>query len=246
MFPKDCKLAWAIPHTMSMISTATHYSLFGIIRPPNVEYLAAQRGAGIDECRERQAEEAIRLGCTHIWFADGDMVFPPLTLVALFALLEHGADLAGGLCYRGYPPFEPIAWHPSEKRMLLPLKDFAFGDVVEARATGCACLLVKAEVFEKLNKPWFLIRRKKNGHVIAGEDFYFTERATSAGFKLSIWTEKDIDHTREFPVNREIFFMSNLFGKILGKERNWDRVTALWKKLNEDPKWLDQALNKSG
>jgi hypothetical protein len=241
-WPKNCHLGWAIPHTMSMISTVTHYSLMGLIRPPRVEYLTARRGASIDEIRERQAEEALKIGCTHIWFADGDMGYPPTTLIDLFGLLQSGADLAGGLCYRGYPPFEPIAWHLKEKRMLLPMKDFRFGDVIEPRATGCACLLVKIEVLKELKQPWFLIKRKKNGKVVHGEDFYFTQRATEAGFKLKIHTGYDIDHMREFPVNREIFLMSSLFGGILGKEKNWNKVTKLWKKVNSDPDWLDQIL----
>ncbi len=211
-WPKDCKLGWAIPHTMSMISTVTHYSLMALIRPPGVEILTARRGAGIDEIRERQTEEALKLGCTHIWYADGDMAYPPDTLVHLFSLLERGASLAGGLCYRGYPPFEPVAWHPTEKRMLLPMKDFKFGDVVQARATGCACLLVEAEVFEKIKRPWFLITRRRT-KVTAGEDFYFTSRATEAGFKL------------------HVFYVSSSLGSWRSFEREQNRLVEWLKRL---------------
>ena len=243
MWPENCKLAWAMPHSMSTISTATHYSLFGVKRPPQIEYLGVPRGGDIAEKRERQAEDAIDRGFTHIWFFDGDMVFHPDTLADLFGLLLRGADLAGGLCWRGYPPWEPIAWHPTERRMLLPVIDFKFGDIIEARATGASCLLVKREVFEKLKRPWFMIKRKKDGVAAKeGEDFYFTSRATAAGFKLHIHTAYDVDHMRDFPVNREIFFMSQLMGRILGKDANWDRVTRLWKKT-ADPEWLDRVLN---
>src|SRR5512139_2760424 len=126
-WPEGCRLAWAMPHSMSIISTGTHYSLMALRRPPEIEYLAVPRGGDIAEKRERQAMEAIEKGFTHIWFFDGDMVFPENTLVDLFALLRSGADLAGGLCYRGYPPWDPILWHPSEKKMLLPFIDFKFG-----------------------------------------------------------------------------------------------------------------------
>lgn len=243
LWPNPCKLAWAIPHTMSTISSATHYSLMGIKRPPNIEYLTSARGSGIAEIRENQVEVALKLNCTHIWFADGDMAFPEDTLVDLFKLIKDGTDLAGGLCYRGYIPFEPIAWHPKEKRMLYPLIDFNFGDIIEARATGAACLLVRADVFRALPKPWFLINRNEEGRVTEGEDYYFTSRAVDHGFKLLIHTAYDIDHMREFPVNREIFLLSNIFGKILGKEKNWERVTRLWKKVAEDPGWIDRVLS---
>jgi GT2 family glycosyltransferase len=243
-WPADCRLAWAMPHSLSIISTATHYSLMALKRPPVIEYLTVPRGGDIAGVRELQAAEALDKGFTHVWFFDGDMVFPPSTLSDLFGLLAQGAELAGGLCYRGYPPFDPIAWHPAEKRMLLPMKDFKFGDIIEAKATGCACLLIKIEVLKKLKRPWFRVSRKGE-RVTEGEDFYFTSRATAAGFKLLINTGYDIDHIREFPVNREIFLMSQLFTRILGAERNWDRVTSLWKKLNDDPDWLDRVLGHS-
>jgi len=245
-WPDGIKLAWAMPHTMSVISTVTHYSLFGVIRPDHIDYLTAIRGGDISEKREMQTEEALKLGCTHIWFIDGDMGFPQNILIDLFRVIEQGADLAGGLCYRGYPPWEPIAWHPTEKRMLLPSIDFTFGDVINARATGLACLLVKREVFEGLKRPWFIIKRDEEDirRVREGEDFYFTSKATEAGFKLKIHTGYDVDHMREIPINREFFLMANLAGKVLGKDKNWKRVGKLFLKLN-DPDWLDRALQQS-
>ncbi len=244
-WPENVKLAWAMPHTMSVISTATHYSLFAVKRPPVIEYLGVPRGGDIAEKRERQTHAALEMGCTHIWFIDGDMVFHPDILVDLFSLLGKGASLAGGLCYRGYPPWEPVVWHPTEKRMLLPVRDFDFGAPVEARATGAACLLVKREVFDVVERPWFMIRRDPENYVraVEGEDFYFTSRATALGFKLLIHTAYDVDHIRDFPVNREIFFMSALFSRLLGKEKRWDRITKLWKKTT-DPEWIDSVLNE--
>lgn len=250
LFPPGVKLAWAMPHTMNMISTATHYSLFMVKRPQAVEYMGVPRGGDIAEKRERQVEAALASGCTHVWLMDGDMVFPPEILVDLFNLLGAGADLAGGLCFRGYPPWEPVLFHPTKNRMMLPFQDFKFGDIVKPRATGAACLLVKRNVFDKLDQPWFLVKRSETDRfakVEISEDCYFTSHATAAGFKLWVHTKYDVDHIREFSVNRELFFTTQLMARLM--EGTYflrrDRIEKMWHKA-ADPEWLiklDELLN---
>lgn len=241
-WPEDCKLGWAMPLSWPYINAMTHTSLMAVDRP-NFILLEASRGGDIAEKREYQVEEGMKLGCTHIVLLDADMVYPPNFLVDLFQVLEEGADMAGGLCYRGYEPYNPLVWHPTEERGLLPFNDYKFGDVVDAGATGAACLLIKREVFEGVERPWFRIQREEkteNGVTVVvrrGEDTYFTRRATKAGFKLKINTAYDIGHLREFAVDRHFWITFALLNQL----GDWGIAINLMKKLS-DKEWIDREL----
>lgn len=245
-WPSNCLLGLAIPHTWSNIDYSTHLSLLAL-KKPNMIVLEAGRGGELDTKRERQIEDGFNKNCTHFLIGDGDMLFPSNILIDLFKVLEDGADMAGGLCYRGYPPYDPIAWHPTQDRMILPFIDYKFGDVIDAGAVGCACLLVKREVFEKLERPWFqnkwekILTEEKEVSVDYEEgDYYFTRKATRAGFKLRLWTKYDVDHLREFPVNRKLWLIQGLLDRCGG----WGTIVSLFKKLG-DQKWIDREINNS-
>jgi len=237
------KLGWAMPLTWPYINKTTHLSLMAIDRPSFI-YLDASRGGDIAEKREFQVEEGMKLGCTHFFLLDADMVYPENTLVELFQLLKEGADLAGGLCYRGAEPYDPLVWSMTEDhKMLKPFQDFKMGDIIESRQTGAACLLVKREVFEKVPRPWFrftIEEKTMNGitQVIKrGEDTYFTSRATEAGFKLMINTTFDIGHLREFAVDRHFYIT---YG-ILNQLGSWDKAIRLFGKL-KDKDWIEREF----
>jgi hypothetical protein len=240
-FPDGVKLAIALPHTLPLISTVTHHSLFCVSRPDAAIYLTAHAGGDLANRREYQIEEGLKLGCTHFWLIDGDMDFPADILIRLFKLLREGADLAGGLCYRGYPPHEPIAKHPSKRGNMKPLIDFQFGDIIEPAGTGTACLLVKREVFEKVPRPWFSIIRdtKDPLKIVKSLDFHFTSRAVELGFKLWIDTSKDVGHLKEIGINRDFYFMNQIFEELIGKDGKRDRLHKLSQKLSE-PLWIDK------
>ena len=151
--------------------------------------------------------------------------------------------MVGGLCYRGAEPFEPLVWHPTEERLLRPFKDYQFGDVIDAGATGAACLLVKMKVFKKLKQPWFRIQKEektKDGIVIIlrrGEDTYFTRKATQAGFKLRVITKEDIGHMREFQVDRGFWLLLGIVNRL----QRWEVMAELFKKTLDD-KWLKREF----
>ena len=251
-WPDNCKLGWAMPLSWSQINSNTHLSVMAMKRPQLI-YLESGRGGELDEKRERQIADGLQHGCTHFFICDADMVYPLNTIPDLFKVLNDGADLASGLCYRGYPPYEPVLWHLTEHRLMTPFKDFQFGQVVDASACGAACLLVKREVFEKIPRPWFqykyekLVNKKEDGKpeeeenpiiTRSGEDYYFTKKATEAGFKLRIMTKYDIHHVRDFFVNRDVWLTHGL----LTQCGDWGTIIALFKKL-KDKKWIEREIN---
>ena len=236
------KLGWAMPLTWPYLNSMTHISLMGVNRPDFV-YLTSSRGGDLAEKRDYQVEKGLKLKCTEILLLDADMIYPPTVINDLYGLLKKGADMAGGLCFRGYPPYNPLIWHPTEERQLIPFKEYNFGDVVTAGATGAACLLVKSEVFRGLKRPWFRLMKEKkteNGvttEIKRGEDTYFTRNATKAGFKLKVLTKYDIGHLREFSIDRHFWITF----AILNQMGSWENAIILLKKMG-NKKWLKRIL----
>jgi len=127
---------------------------------------------------------------THLYFMDSDVVPPENTLKRLY---DYDLPIVAGL----YPMRvnEEDTWSfkgDSERKAYggwwprsVPLPD----GLTEADAIGGSTLLVKREVFEKLERPWFKIVYKaiENGHAYdEGEDEYFSRIARQAGYKIMV------------------------------------------------------------
>jgi hypothetical protein len=127
-----------------------------------------------------QIVEASRLAkATHLLFLDSDLTFPHDTLARLLA---HGKDIVGGVYVQRVPPHHPLGMtlegkHEAVTQGLRRMKIMPTG-----------CLLLRLDIFDKLQKPWFNTRAE--GEKILGEDYYFCERAREAGFE--IWCDGDL------------------------------------------------------
>ena len=207
----------AQPLTWPYVHSWTHLSMFAMERP-DVLLLDTPRGGDIAEKREAQTLAALKAGCSHIAYLDADMVYPPKALVDM---IELDSPLAAVVCYRGAPPHDPLIWGKGDDELLKPFKDYQFGDVVDATAVGCACLLVKREVIEAVRRPWFQVCEIKEGEKIIrrGEDTYFTRKCTSEGFALKVITKYDVGHIREVIIDRDFWLLQMLVRKFGSKEK---------------------------
>ena len=65
---------------------------------------------------------------------------------------------------------------------------------VEVVGVGTGALMIHRSVFEKIKPPWFRFTYKDNGASAQGEDFYFSQKAKKAGYKLYVDTTKACGH----------------------------------------------------
>jgi len=233
-WPKDAVIGIAQPLTWPYIHSWTHLSMMGMDRP-DIVILDTPRGGDIAEKREAQTKAAIKLGCTHIAYLDADMVYPRHALWDMMEVIEDGlADMCGIVCYRGAPPHDPLIWGGEDDRLLVPFKDYKFGDLVDATAVGCACLMVKTDALKAVQPPYFqvCIVRENEKVIKRGEDTYFTRRCTSAGLRLKVITKYDIGHIREMLIDRNVWLMQLLMSKLKTPER----VIELVKQLEKEEK----------
>lgn len=130
---------------------------------------------------------------THLYFMDSDVVPPNGTLQKL---LDHDLPIVAGICPMNVNGEK--AWsfkadgEPDTKvyggwrRKGSELPD----SLMKTIAIGGSTLLVKREVFEKLERPWFLITYKpideKGCCYDEGEDEYFSRIAIEVGYDIMI------------------------------------------------------------
>jgi GT2 family glycosyltransferase len=125
---------------------------------------------------------------THILFIDSDVLPRPKTLERL---MSHDKDIISGvvpICQQGgfkwnasrEKGWNPIKVDPNAKNWGLPDNPF------KAETIGFGVVLVKMDVFEKIEWPYWRSQYKPGLRTL-GEDVYFCEKAKKAGF--DIWVD---------------------------------------------------------
>lgn len=165
--------------TYCLVQLVQHCNRMGL--PINV---FMQTGSLISRQRQELASMAIKSGATHILWLDSDMIFPPTVAEAL---LSHQLDIVAcnystrstplkGVAYTKIGEWE--SWLRSDETQHL----------CEVEGVGMGCMLVKSDVFSKIQKPWFEVLWTEEFGDFIGEDFYFCQSSRTAGFKVLIDT----------------------------------------------------------
>lgn len=115
----------------------------------------------------------------YLWFMDDDHAFPPSLLTRLLA---HDEALVTPVCLTRVHPFAPVAYTKKigELQYLpIPLSESGTNGLVEIEAGGCAGMLIRRDVIEAIEPPWF-------EYTDRSEDIIFCEKAKAAGFTLHV------------------------------------------------------------
>jgi hypothetical protein len=142
--------------------------------------------------REKLIEEAKNIGADFALWLDSDMMFPSTTVLRLLA---HNKDIVGGNYMRRSKPLKTVAytdltnwdsWVPLEPKE----------ELIKVEGVGMGCLLMKTDVFKKLNKPYFRFTFKEDSQDWYGEDFNLLSDLRLQGYEIYIDTilSMDIKH----------------------------------------------------
>jgi len=128
---------------------------------------------------------------THLYFMDSDVVPPPNTLQKL---IGHDLPIVAGIYPMNVNGKKTWSFKGDSRNATyggwqlhsIPLPD----ELMNVTAIGGSTLLVKREVFEKMERPWFKIVYKaidEEGHAYdEGEDEYFSRIAIEAGYDIVV------------------------------------------------------------
>lgn len=170
--------------------------------------------ASIAKSRNRSVDIAMSLGARWIMSIDSDMVFPE---DALLRLMAHKEKIVSGLCVTRRPPFIPVARRKKDDGSyeLLSDDELKSGRLIRGiDGVGGAFMLIDMEVFKALDKPFYAMPPFKD--TVQGEDYFFCDKAISAGFEITIDTSLVIGHLGTYAYTVDDYFEY--------KKNNSDRV----------------------
>jgi cellulose synthase/poly-beta-1,6-N-acetylglucosamine synthase-like glycosyltransferase len=143
---------------------------------------------GHDCARARNiiADLAIGGGYDYVMMVDSDTVIPK---DALKNLLDPADDIVLGCCPRKNTkkkefPLSPVTC--LDMKQSLTIDDLQGTDRIELNVGGCACVLIRTEVFYDLLYPYFKYDIRDDGSILS-EDYYFCQMAISSGYK--VWVD---------------------------------------------------------
>ncbi|HEY6019934.1 MAG TPA: hypothetical protein VIY48_08525 [Candidatus Paceibacterota bacterium] len=183
----------AIPHT-GLTSFEWAVGL-RILMPPVPFNIISNKGLPIDRARCDLVEQAQKLGASHIFFLDSDVILPPDGLIRLW---NHHLPICAGVygskheapgvwveqAKSGQARYAAVTRETLDKTPLFTHPDIVIG--------GGACL-VDMRVFTRLETPYFewTQGRQPNG---VSEDFYFFEQVRKAGIPIHVDTTVKCKH----------------------------------------------------
>lgn len=166
----------------------------------NILYVS---GTLIADQRVDLATMALAQGADYILWLDSDMRFPKDTLSRLLA---HDKPIVGCNYSQRVVPPKPTAHNTVGNGEFIPVwtKEDSKG-LEEVGFLGFGCILTKADVFRKIEKPWFHLGYSTRNHRFIGEDVYFCLQAQKAGIPVLLDHDlsKEIGHIGSFEFRHE-------------------------------------------
>lgn len=141
--------------------------------------LLTQQTSMLVASRHQLVLSALKEGCTHIFFVDSDMIFPPETLVQL---IQRDKDVVAVNCTTRSFPVEHVA-HDLKGERLDSRKKYGLQKV---QHVGLAVALIRAEVFKRMSPPLFMMEWIPDLQSYCGEDIYFCAKVQHLGYDIYI------------------------------------------------------------
>ena len=145
--------------------------------------LFTSSGTLIFDQRNNLTKAALEAKCTHILWVDADMRFPKDTIIRL---LGHKKGVVGVNATTRVEPVKATAKNlfiDQEKKIgqWTAIDSKNKQGIEKVTALGCGVLLVQADVYKKMDEPYFWFYEIP-GDKILGEDVYFCVKAHDCGF----------------------------------------------------------------
>ena len=144
-------------------------------------------GWDVARARNLMAHAALDENCDYLFMVDSDTV-PPRD--ALTHLMSHNLDVCLGWYPRGTDPsmtnmIVPCTLGYTESFPVSELERLADNGVelLEVKAGGLGCALIKTSVFRRFKAPWFLFVNHGDGRWL-GEDNYFCQQVAQSGSRI--------------------------------------------------------------
>lgn len=217
----------------------------------------------IDYNRNKFVDEALEAGADYLMFMDMDQTFPGNTLPLLFEHISDEHPVVCGMYYLKRDPFTPVVgryidWTPDllAKRAELDAQGFVKDDGTpegkqllmwrsitlfdkdapfEVDVIGMGCVLVKAEVFRKLKRPYFRysydpVKGDPTWQKLS-EDMYWCAQLKNAGIPILCDPRVQCGHLTEIESNCELYENTRDMTFEILKTRNPEKFESTMKEV---------------
>lgn len=178
----NTKITLAIPSNRG-INPKTFQCVMELITHGGYEFniMVAEHGYTIAENRNYIAVQALKNKSDYLLMIDDDMTFPPDTLDTL---ISNKKDICG-VAYHPRCETGQITKYLDETHVIVldNNKDPKYKKTFECHATGTGIILIKCDIFLKIERPWFQFNYHSTGQCKLGEDWYFCEKAKKYNIK---------------------------------------------------------------
>lgn len=198
--PGKVHVCVCLTHTFDYI--ATHF--FDFMIGVTTKYTMSMRRSNVLPI-DRNRTELVRGGMenpdvTHFLFLDTDIIPPRKDFIDV--MVSYDLPIVGLLCTKKTKPYEPIML-VEDARLQDTLNGFLIKfdrGLVKVDGTGTGCLMVKREVFEALEAPYFRFLTSYQDGMHISEDMYFIKNSKEAGFDTYVDTAHPCTHvgTKEY------------------------------------------------
>lgn len=134
-------------------------------------------GSDIPESRNQAIEQ---MEGDWIWFVDDDHAF---AADIVMSLLDRNVDIVQPLCLRRNQPFLPVAAVDGD---YMDVRRYRPDELVEVEHAGTSGMLIRRNVLEALDAPWFELGDREGDGNRVSEDVHFCRKAKAAGFNVHV------------------------------------------------------------
>ena len=178
------KVAIAVIAPGDMVLVEFSMSAMGLIQKTkdlNVHIISG-RSSVLADAKNITVKESLEWGADYILFLSGDITFPN---DSLHRLLAHGKDIIGVTYPKPIAPYNLLGI-TEEQQDQKALEQ----SLLKMRYMPGGCMLVKTEVFKKLdpNLPYFYYDVLEDN--VLGDDFVFCDRVRELGY--DIWCDTNL------------------------------------------------------
>lgn len=165
-------------YTFSLANLVMHYAQNRMYKDNVNQSLNIEpvEGSGISANREKLVNGAMKGDTTHILFIDEDMSFAPHTLQVLASRRKPVV----GCNYKMRVPGKGFTALATDKKSRIITNEDSTG-LEPCHYTGFGFCLIERWVFEKVERPWFLIGYNTDTHTYTTEDAGFARQLEKAG-----------------------------------------------------------------
>lgn len=197
------RVAICIP-ARDQMHTATAFCLFNLAQVltrlgiDNKLFISA--GTLIANQRHELVMAAKEWGASHVMFIDSDITFEPHHVTAL---LDHNEDIVGAAYSKRVEPFITTAWYSIDIWDTWVRTAGLEEDLVQVDAMALGFCLIKTDVFDRLDLPWFQLGFYNGQYTGEDIEFFRNVKGTDIPVWLDVNVTRALGHlgTSEFKVS---------------------------------------------